>query len=74
MEIYYCKKCHLRKNEEDYQKFIKKIETNFNVKVEEGCFSFCGPGKSLFSVSINDEVIVADNKEELLKKIGEKCK
>lgn len=73
MKINYCKKCHDAKRIKSLEKVVDEL-TNIvghEVEVSTRCASFCGPGKKSFFVTIDDDIIEADNYDELITLVKE---
>ncbi len=70
-KIIYCEKCHKKKRFGSYEDAIKNINKISDYEVVNMCTSSCGLGKKKFFVEIEDELIVANDFNELLKKIKE---
>ncbi len=68
MIIKYCKKCHNHKRCKDLTKVneeIKKIVGD-NIRLSNACNSYCGPGKTNYAISIDDELYEFDTYEEMI--------
>ncbi len=70
-EIIYCKKCHIKKREMSYENACKTLEQNSGYKVVDKCTSSCGLGKKNYFAEIDEDLLVGENFEELLKEIEE---
>lgn len=72
MEILYCKKCHEKKCGENFGKTVARLEAIKGVEsVQNYCISYCGPGRKQYFCTIDDELVVAQTLEELIKNIEE---
>ena len=72
MKIKYCEKCHNSKRIKNIKEVNNDLETILNNSVENKCAAYCGPGKKKHFVEINDEIIEANNYDELIAKVKEK--
>ncbi len=70
-KVIYCKKCHTKKRVGSYEEAIKGIKKESGYEVVNMCTSSCGLGKKKFFIEIEDELLVANDFYELLKKIKE---
>lgn len=75
MKINYCKKCHDAKRIKSLEKVVEELTdiVGHEVEVSTRCTSFCGPGKKSFFVTIDDDIIEADNYDELITLVKEYC-
>lgn len=66
MKISICDKCKAIY----YLSILKKLKEIYpNAKYEIGCNNMCGIGRSKVVIILNNKPIIADNEEELIKKI-----
>lgn len=68
MKISICDKC----KGFDYKKIMKLLDEKYNnIKYEIGCNNMCGIGRNKIVVFIDDIPVVANDINELIKKIEE---
>jgi len=67
-ELIYCKRCHEAKRMTcSYETAVAELSSITNVAVIDLCTSYCGPGDYLHFVTVDDEIIEAENFESLKK-------
>lgn len=73
MEVQYCKKCHNKKKNKNYDTSIQEIMDAAQVdEVEEVCISFCGPGAKNHIAAVDGEIIVDQTYDGMIEQIKQK--